>query len=68
MSVIEYILSTVIILLLIYTVFSLGRLYECCVAIRELDDKLDQALFENEMAKQESSVLKRVLREEGVIE
>lgn len=48
-----------------YIMFYLGRIYECVVAIRELDDKLDQELFEREMMKKQVARLEKASRGEG---
>ena len=47
-----YILLAVIILLMCYLVFQAGRIYEHCIAIRDVDDKLDELNAEVELLRQ----------------
>lgn len=44
MNIIIGVLFAIVILLLCYLIFSLGRIYECCVVIREIDEKADNLL------------------------
>ena len=49
MTTIGYGLLAIIILLLCYIIFSLGRIFENTIMIRELDEKIDELKFKTEM-------------------
>jgi hypothetical protein len=44
MNIIIGVLFAIVILALCYLFFALGRVYECVVAIREIDEKIDELL------------------------
>lgn len=44
MNIIIGVLFAIVILALCLIIFNLGRVYECVVAIRELEEKLDELL------------------------
>ena len=47
-----YIMIAIIILLMCYLIFQTGRIYEHCIAIRDIDDKLDELNAEVELLRQ----------------
>lgn len=60
------VLHTVSILILCFTMFSLGRLYELDLEIQKLEEEIEQELFEQEMLRRKA--LEKLWREEGLLE
>ena len=59
------IIAVIIVSFLCYIVFSLGRVYEIVLEIRELNERLEEETFELEMMKTEVAELEKALRGEG---
>lgn len=63
MSIILYSLLAIIILALCHLIFSVGRLFEICCIIKDIDEKIDKLVAEIKKTDEEIKLLEKELDE-----